>query len=137
IIRSAAAFGVNDIIIPKHNSPKDSAIISKSSSGMSELVNLIISGNINNLLINLKKIGYWCVALDGSAKINISQAKDYENIALVVGSEGAGVRQLVKKNCDLLVKIPMKSEVESLNASNAAAIALYELFQSKICKKAG
>lgn len=128
IIRSAIAFDVKNIIITKHNFPQESAIISKSSSGTVELVNLIEAVNLNNLLTNLKNIGYWCIGLDGAAKSNIKEVKDYKNLVLIIGSEGCGIRQLVKKNCDLLVKIPIIYEVESLNASNAAAITLYELF---------
>ncbi|MDA0902225.1 MAG: 23S rRNA (guanosine(2251)-2'-O)-methyltransferase RlmB [Proteobacteria bacterium] len=128
IIRSAAAFGVKNIVITKHNFPKDGAIICKSSVGTIESVNMVVAGNLNNLLADLKNIGYWCLGLDGSARTNINQAKDYDNVALVVGSEGEGMRNLVKKNCDLLVKIPMSAEVESLNVSNAVAISLYELF---------
>ena len=132
IIRSAVAFGVKDIVITKHNFPKDSAIISKSSVGTVETVNIVIAGNINNLLADLKNLGYWCIGLDGEARSNINVAKTYDNIALIVGSEGSGIRQLVKKNCDLLVKIPISSQVESLNASNAAAISLYELFGNNL-----
>jgi 23S rRNA (guanosine2251-2'-O)-methyltransferase len=127
IIRSAAAFGVKNIVVSKHNFPKESSVICKSSSGMIEICNLIIVGNLNNFLADLKKIGYWCIGLDGSAKSAIGEVKDYKSIALIVGSEGNGIKNLVKKNCDLLVKIPINSEVESLNASNAVAISLYEI----------
>lgn len=128
IIRSAMAFGVSNIVIPKHNFPKESAVMNKSSSGTIEMSNLILANNINNFMADVKKLGYWCVGLAGEATDNLSKAQEFSPIALVVGSEGDGIRDLVKKNCDLLVKIPMNSEVESLNASNAAAIALYELF---------
>ena len=83
--------------------------------------------NFNNLIEKLKKIGYWCVGLAGEGKTSIQTLKEYKNIALIVGSEGDGIRDLVKKNCDLLAKIEIDKEVESLNASVAAAIALYEL----------
>jgi len=132
IIRSSVAFGVKNIVITKHNFPKESAIICKSSSGMIELCNLIMAKNLNNFLADLKKIGYWCIGLDGSAKSLIDEAKDYKSIALIVGSEGDGIRNLVKKNCDLLVKIPMNIEVESLNVSNAVAISLYELYHKNL-----
>lgn len=128
IIRSAVAFGVKNIVVTKHNFPKESSVICKSSSGMIEICNLIIIGNLNNFLADLKKVGYWCIGLDGSAKSDIDEVKDYKSIALVVGSEGSGIKSLVKKNCDLLVKIPINPEVESLNASNAVAISLYEIF---------
>lgn len=128
IIRSAIAFGVTNIVIPKHNFPKESAIMNKSSSGMIEMADLIMVSNINNFMIDLKKLGYWCIGLAGEGKELLTKAKEFNPVALIIGSEGDGIRELVKKNCDLLVKIPMSSEVESLNASNAAAISLYELF---------
>ena len=94
---------------------------------MLEIVNLIAAQNLNNFLSDLKKLGYWRIGLDGDAKSDISEAKNYQPIALVLGSEGEGIRRLVKENCDLLVKINTNSQVESLNASNAAAIAMYEI----------
>lgn len=128
IVRSAVAFGVNNVIITERNFPSANAVIAKSSSGMVELVNFILVQNLNNFLGELKKLGYWSLGLDGEAKMTIDKVKDYQPLALVLGSEGVGIRRLVKSNCDLLVKIKMSDEVESLNVSNAAAIVLYELF---------
>jgi 23S rRNA (guanosine2251-2'-O)-methyltransferase len=130
IIRSAIGFGVTKIIFCEHNAPKENATIVKSSAGTIEMADLIVVTNFSNLLEKLKKIGYWCIGLAGEAKHNITEIKEYKNIALVVGSEGDGIRDLVKKNCDLLAKIQMNNEVESLNASVAAAIALYEISKS-------
>ncbi len=127
IIRSASAFGVKKIIFCEHNSPKENATIVKASAGTIDLVDLIIVTNFSNLMEKLKKIGYWCIGLAAEAKTSITEIKDYKNIALVIGSEGSGMRDLVKKNCDLLAKIEINGEVESLNASVAAAITLYEL----------
>ena len=129
IIRSAASFGVKKIIFSEHNSPRENATIVKSSAGAIELVDLIIVTNFSNLLAKLKKIGYWCVGLDSAATTNLTKIKDYKNIALIIGSEGSGMRELVKKNCDILAKIEIDEEVESLNASVAASIALYELLR--------
>lgn len=127
IIRSATSFGVTKIIFCEHNSPKENATIVKSSVGTIEFADLIIVTNFNNLIEKLKKIDYWCIGLAGEGKASIKTLKEYKNIALIVGSEGDGIRPLVKKNCDLLAKIDIAGEVESLNASVAAAIALYEL----------
>jgi len=131
IIRSAIAFGVTKIIFCEHHAPKENSTIIKTAAGTIENADLIVVTNFNNLMEKLKKIGYWCIGLAGEAKSYISEIKDYKNIALVIGSEGTGIRQLVKSNCDLLVKIPINSEVESLNASVASALALYEI--SKKC----
>lgn len=127
IIRSAASFGAKKIIFSEHNSPKENATIVKSSAGTIEFVDLVVVTNFNNLIEKLKKIGYWCIGLDGYGTASIAEARSYKNIALIVGSEGNGMRDLVKKNCDLLVKIDISPEVESLNASVATAIALYEI----------
>ena len=128
IIRSACAFGVKKIIFPEHNFPKESAVMNKSSSGMVENVDLFLVVNLNNLMVKLKDLGYWCVGLAGEGTASIDRIGGYKNIALVIGSEGEGIRDLVKKNCDLLVRIEMDKDVESLNASVAASIALREIF---------
>lgn len=127
IIRSAIAFGVNKIIFCEHNAPKENSAIIKTAAGTIEDADLIVVTNFNNLMEKLKKLDYWCIGLAGEAKHFIHEIKDCKNIALVVGSEGSGMRQLVKSNCDLLVKIPIAPEVESLNASVASALALYEI----------
>jgi 23S rRNA (guanosine2251-2'-O)-methyltransferase len=127
IIRSAVGFGVKKIIFCEHNAPRENATIVKSSAGTIELADLIVVTNFSNLIEKLKKINYWCIGLAGEATHNISAIKDYKNVALIIGSEGNGIRDLVKKNCDLLAKIEIDHEVESLNASVAAALALYEI----------
>ena len=127
IIRSAASFGVKKVIFCEHHAPQENSTIIKASAGTIEFVDLVVVTNFNNLFEKIKKIGYWCVGLAGEGEVKLSEVKDYKNIALVVGSEGGGIRDLVKKNCDLLVRIEIEKEVESLNASVAAAIALYEI----------
>lgn len=131
IIRSAVSFGVEKIVFCEHNSPKENSIIAKSSAGCIELIDLIVVTNFNNLIEKLKKINYWTIGLAGEGKTLIDQVPDYKNIALIVGSEGDGLRNLVKKNCDILAKIPINDDVESLNASVATSIALYELSRKK------
>lgn len=128
IIRSAISFGITKIVFTKHNSPKENATMIKSSAGTIENAELFEVVNFSNLLEKLKELGYWSIGLEGTSKTQISNLKGYKNIALVVGSEGSGIRTLVKKNCDILAKIEISDKVESLNASVATAIALYELF---------
>lgn len=127
IIRSAISFGVKKIIFPEHNAPKESASMCKSSVGTIEMADLIVVVNFSNLIEKLKKIGYWCIGLDGNSNTGISDIRNYDHVALIVGSEGNGIRDLVKKNCDVLAKINIDPSVESLNASVATSIALYEL----------
>ncbi len=131
IMRSALAFDFKKIIITEFNSAKESSAMIKASAGCIDYVDIYSGANLNNLLEELKKIGYWCIGLAGEANISCKKINDYENIALVVGSEGNGIRQLVKKNCDLLVKIPTNSDVESLNVSVATAIVLNQIYAKK------
>jgi 23S rRNA (guanosine2251-2'-O)-methyltransferase len=128
IIRTAVAFGITNIITTKYNFPQESSTIVKSSAGMTEFADLIEVVNLNKAIENLKEIGYKVVGLDGYAEKYINEIK-VENIALVLGSEGKGIRPLVKKSCDILTKIPMSEKVESLNASVAGAIAIYEFWE--------
>lgn len=127
IIRSASAFGVDKIIFPENNFVKENAIIAKTSSGTIENVDFFMVTNLNKTMERLKKQGYWCAGLAGEGKNSLNDLKKYDKIALIIGSEGSGIRPLVKKNCDLLVKIPISNQVESLNASVACSIALYHL----------
>lgn len=127
IIRSAVAFGIKRIVLCANNSVNDIGSLSKSSAGNIELANIYMASNLSDLMLKLKKINYWCIGLDSSAQDDISKLRNFDRIALIVGSEGKGIRQLVKKNCDLLTKINTDKQVESLNASVAAALALYEI----------
>jgi 23S rRNA (guanosine2251-2'-O)-methyltransferase len=127
IIRSAAAFGVDAILLPKDNSPVESGTIAKSSAGILEKLDIFSIISINNTIKDLKDNNFWVIGLDGSTKTSINEMPKYDKIAIVLGSEGEGIRKLVKTNCDLLVKIPMQNSVESLNVSNAAAITFFTL----------
>ena len=129
IIRTAVAFGIEKIIITTYNSVKDTPIVAKSSAGLNEFVDLIEVVNLNNAIKDLKKVGYFIIGLAGEAKMTIDKIEDSSNLALVLGNEGKGIRELVKKNCDELVKIPMEDCAESLNVSVASAIAIYELWR--------
>lgn len=127
VIRSAAAFGVQKIVFCQHGAPKENSTIVKAAAGTMDLVDLIEVVNLSNLIEKLKKIGYWLVGLAGEGKVSVKEIKDYRPLGLVIGSEGDGIRNLVKKNCDVLARIEIDGEVESLNVSNATAIALYEV----------
>jgi 23S rRNA (guanosine2251-2'-O)-methyltransferase len=126
IIRSAAAFGFDIVILPKNNSPQESAVMVKAAAGNFEKVQLCYVSNLASALTALSKAGYWVVGLDGNARDRVNKLSEYENLVLVMGSEGEGLRDLTQKKCDLMVKISMQDGVESLNVSNACAIAMYE-----------
>ena len=130
ILRSAAAFGFGAVISPKDHAPQESAVMAKASSGGIEIVPLVMVTNLSHCMDTLKKHNYWCVGLDGEAKQMIKDAKLSRNTALVMGAEGRGMRRLTAERCDLLVKLPIAAEMESLNVSNAAAIAMYVVAQS-------
>ncbi|MEI7668763.1 MAG: 23S rRNA (guanosine(2251)-2'-O)-methyltransferase RlmB [Pseudomonadota bacterium] len=125
ILRSAAAFDAGAVIMTKDNAPGESAIMAKASSGGIEIVPIITVTNLSQSLKILKENGYWCIGLDGKAKQNIADAKLGIKTALIMGGEGRGLRRLTEENSDLLVKLPISPQMESLNVSNAAAIGLY------------
>lgn len=128
-MRSAAAFGAKALITQDKNSPNESGIIARTAAGALESLPWLRVTNLSQALDTLRDMGYWHVGLDGHTDQSIRSLSMGNNIVIVMGSEGKGLRPLVRKNCDAIVKIPMTGSVESLNVSNAAAIALYELAQ--------
>jgi 23S rRNA (guanosine2251-2'-O)-methyltransferase len=132
ILRSSAAFAASAVIMTKHNSPKDSAVIAKVAAGAMEITPLIKVTNLAQSIKIIKDQGYWVIGLDGYAKECLHQVKLQGKIALVLGSEGLGLRRLTIENCDILAKLPIDGMMESLNVSNAAAIALYEYYLQNI-----
>ncbi|MBY0354733.1 MAG: 23S rRNA (guanosine(2251)-2'-O)-methyltransferase RlmB [Rickettsiales bacterium] len=127
ILRSAAAFGAAALVVPKHGAPREGGAMAKAAAGALDLLPLVTVTNLVAAIEELKKAGYWVAGLDGEAPQALHQAKLTPKTALVLGSEGKGIRRLVGEHCDLLVKLPIQPLMESLNVSNAAAIALYEL----------
>ena len=127
IIRSCDAFGVDGIIIPNKNSIGITDTVVKVSTGAIFHVPVVTVSNINQTIDKLKKNNFWIIGTDASAEQNISEIKNDRNLALVIGSEGYGISNLVAKNCDFIVKIPMVGHVNSLNASVSAGIMIYAL----------
>lgn len=126
IIRSAAAFSVDAVILPENNSPKENNTIIKCAAGACETVPMVNVTNIASCIKELKNHGYWVIGLDGNSKLELSNKIFSDKIVIIMGSEDTGMRKLTKSNCDYLVKIPISASLESLNVSNAAAITLYE-----------
>lgn len=127
ILRTAAAFGVTAVVVQDRHAPPQSGALAKAASGALETVPYVEVVNISRALETLAEHGFWRIALaaDGAEPfIKVIPAGD---VALVLGSEGEGVRRLVREHCEAVAFIPIAREMESLNVSNAAAIALYEL----------
>lgn len=129
ILRSAAAFDAGAVIVTDRNAPTESGVMAKAASGALEIMPLISVGNLSQAIEHLKKAGYWIYGLDGEAKQLISAVKFDKKTALVLGAEGRGLRRLTGERCDALVRLPISDKMESLNVSNAAAVALYELYR--------
>jgi len=133
IIRSCSAFNIDAVILLEKNYNPKNKMMYKSASGAMEIVNIIPVSNITNALEVLKKNNYWVYGLDGNAKENIEDQKWFNKNVFVFGSEGDGLRRLVKENCDHLIKIQINKEIESLNVSNAVSVTLgiFRLLQKK------
>jgi 23S rRNA (guanosine2251-2'-O)-methyltransferase len=127
IIRSAAAFNINTIILTSNNSPDENGVIAKTACGGLEIVSLVKAINLQSTITYLKKHGFWVIGMDGDTDTIISHQILEGKTCLVLGSEGEGMRQLTRKNCDIIAKIPISSKMESLNVSTAAAIAFFEM----------
>ncbi len=130
ILRTAEAVGVHGVIIPKRRSVQLNATVFKTSAGAAEYVKVAQVVNVAQTLKNLRGLGLKIIGSDVSAEIDFKQADLTGGIVLIIGSEGKGMRRLTRENCDLLIKIPMVGKINSLNASAAAAVLMYEiLFQ--------
>ncbi|WP_044018793.1 23S rRNA (guanosine(2251)-2'-O)-methyltransferase RlmB [Thermoanaerobacter italicus] len=131
IIRSAEAFGVHGIIIPKRRAVGVNATVVKTSAGAVEYMKIAKVSNINNTIRNLKERGLWIIGTDVNGGKSFEEI-DYDfPVALVIGNEGKGVSKLVLQNCDFVVKIPMKGKINSLNASVAASILIYQVVSKR------
>jgi 23S rRNA (guanosine2251-2'-O)-methyltransferase len=126
IIRSAAAFGASALITTSRHSPSLQGIVARATAGGIEHVPLIFISNLRQGLKTLKNNRFWCYGLAEEGKDSIENSKLSGRIALVLGSEGSGLRRLTMEDCDVLVHLPTVSSFSTLNVSNAAAIALYE-----------
>jgi 23S rRNA (guanosine2251-2'-O)-methyltransferase len=131
VIRSALAVGVDGFIIPKDRAAGPTPAVSKASAGMLEHARLTRAANLAAAMKRLKRKGLWLFGLDQAAGQSLYAAELSGAIALVIGGEEKGIRPLIKKNCDALLSIPLSGRVESLNASVAAAVAMYEVYRQR------
>ena len=126
VFRSAAAFGAKGVVLQDRHAPPLSGALAKAAAGAIEQVPCARVVNLSRALERLADLGWRAIGLDGSASETLAESFDARPTVLVLGSEGEGIRRLVAEHCDALARIPMPGGFESLNVSNAAAIALYE-----------
>lgn len=127
IIRSCVAFNTLALIMQDKNSPAETGAMAKASAGMIEHLPIVRVTNLARALEQLKDAGFWTIGMDGYAQTTVDKLKKGGKNAIIMGSEGKGMRRLVEESCDITVKLPMNEKVESLNVSTAAAIVLYEI----------
>jgi 23S rRNA (guanosine2251-2'-O)-methyltransferase len=127
ILRTAAAFGVTAVIVQDRHAPPQSGALAKAASGALDVIPYVEVVNIARALDELSEHGFWRIALAGDGEQSLSEAVPAGDVALVLGSEGDGIRRLVREHCEASAFIPITRTVESLNVSNAAAVALYEI----------
>jgi 23S rRNA (guanosine2251-2'-O)-methyltransferase len=125
ILRSAAAFGAIGIVTQDRHSPPESGVIAKAASGALERMPWVRVVNLARALEDMAQAGFWRIGLTGDAETTLDGALGPARVALVLGAEGPGLRHNTREHCDALARLPISDAVESLNVSNAAAVALY------------
>jgi 23S rRNA (guanosine2251-2'-O)-methyltransferase len=125
ILRSAAAFGAIGMITQDRHSPPESGVVAKAASGALERVPWVRVVNLARALEEIGEAGFWRIGLTGEAETELKDALGPPRVALVLGAEGPGLRPNTREHCDALARLPIGDAVESLNVSNAAAVALY------------
>ncbi|MDQ0190385.1 23S rRNA (guanosine2251-2'-O)-methyltransferase [Alicyclobacillus cycloheptanicus] len=131
VVRTAEAAGAQGVVIPKRRSVPLTGTVAKAAAGALEYVPVARVSNLNQAMDRLKKAGYWIVGLAAEGDTPYTEVDYRGSIALVVGSEGQGLSRLVEERCDYLVRLPMHGEVQSLNASVAAGVMLYEIVRQR------
>ena len=125
ILRSAAAFGAIGIVTQDRHAPPESGVIAKAASGALERVPWERVVNLARALDEIGEAGFWRIGLAGDAELQLKDALGPPKVALVLGAEGPGMRHNTREHCDALARLPISDAIESLNVSNAAAVALY------------
>lgn len=131
IIRTCEASGVDGIILPKNRSVSVNATVMKTSAGALDHVKIALVSNLKNVIDRLKKNGFWIVGTDMKDSVDYREIDYSGKIVLVIGSEGFGMSRIIRDSCDFVAKIPMYGKVNSLNASVASGIMIYEIIRQR------
>jgi 23S rRNA (guanosine2251-2'-O)-methyltransferase len=131
ILRTAYASGIHGVIIRERRAAGLTAIVAKASAGAVWYMPVASVSSIAQAIETLKRNNLWVIGIDRSGKVEYSQMDFESPAAIVIGSEGKGLSELVKKRCDFMAHIPMRGEITSLNASVAAALVMYEAFKQR------
>lgn len=131
LIRTAECAGVHGVVIPRHNSAEVSDAVVRASAGATEHMHIAQVTNLVNSIKDLKRQGFWIIGADMQGKQDYFKCDIPEPTAVVIGGENQGLRRLVKDNCDILLRIPMKGAINSLNASIAGALLIYEVIRQR------
>jgi len=134
LIRTAACAKAHAVVIPERGAAQVTSVVTKVAQGGVEHVVVCGVSNINYALEKLKNRGFWVMGLDAKAEVSLFDMDAHQSLALVIGNEESGLRRLVREKCDLLVKIPMPGAMDSLNASTAGGIALFEVVRKRLKK---
>lgn len=130
IIRTCECAGVDYIIVPNKRNAEINATVMKTSAGALTNVKIVEVANLNNTMEKLKKLGYWIVGTDADG-LDYNKIDYKQKIVLIIGSEGEGLKQIVRNSCDYIASLPLKGKVNSLNASVAAGIMIYEVVKAR------
>ncbi|MEC0243912.1 23S rRNA (guanosine(2251)-2'-O)-methyltransferase RlmB [Paenibacillus dokdonensis] len=132
ILRTADCTGVHGVIVPKRRSAQVTATVSKTSAGAAEYVPVARVTNLGQTIDSLKEKGVWVVGTDVSAAAGIYDTNVFDGpVAIVIGNEGKGMGRLIREKCDVLIKLPMNGQINSLNASVAAGVVMYEVLRRR------
>jgi 23S rRNA (guanosine2251-2'-O)-methyltransferase len=134
LVRTAHAAGVHGVIVPKDRQSSVTATVVKASAGATEHIPIARVTNLAQTLERLKKENVWVLAVETGCKEDIFTSELKRDLAIVIGSEGKGIRRLVRERCDFCVTIPMAGKVNSLNAAQAGAVALFEARRQRLKK---
>lgn len=131
ILRSAEGVGIRQVVIPKDRSVSVTPTVAKTSAGAVHYLKIYRVANLRQVIVALKEKGYWVIGLDAGSKDSAFDKVYPDRLVIVLGSEGLGIRPLIRRECDFLVSLPMRGKVGSLNVAVAGAIFLYELLRQK------